>query len=540
MTLFEKARRQKFLSLTVVFVALAVGIIIGTVIDTGVRADKGQAITDATPLVIPNPVQLSNDFTALAKKLEPTVVYITTEYEARTPRAGGRRGPQAPEEMEEDDPAAELWRRFFGDRGGTAPRVPPRMPRQEASGSGFLVDPKGYIVTNYHVVDEAEKIKVKLHGNSTEYRAKLIGYDIETDLAVLKIDAGTPLQYAKVGNSDSVQVGDWAVAIGSPFGLEASVTAGIVSAKGRDVGAEQFQRFIQTDAAINPGNSGGPLLNIKGEVIGVNTAIATRTGGYQGIGFALPVNVAGRVYNDITRTGRVTRGSIGIEWNKAQEKPELLRALGATHGVLVEKVRPGGPADKAGLRVEDIIIALNGQPIKDGEDLVARISDTPIGQKVRVTVDRDGKKIDLDVTVADRFEVFKDRFARQAPQSVQPSEATETKFGISILPASPADREEMKLEAGQGVKVTRILEDSFAAEVGLQVGDMILSINRTPVGSAEDIRKVQSTLKPGDAVAFRVMRENAALGQRGAAPGGSRFTSFFVSGTLPRNREASR
>jgi serine protease Do len=535
MNWFEKARRQKLLSLTIVFLALAIGILIGTVINTGVRADKGQAVTDATPLVIPSPAQLSNEFSALAKKLEPTVVYITTEYEARQARTPRRpKGGQQPEE-EEEDPGNELWRRFFRDPfGGGNPGAQPRMPRQEASGSGFIVDPKGYIITNYHVVDEADKIKVKLHGDSSEYKAKLIGFDEETDLAIIKIDAGRPLTYAKVGNSDSVQVGDWAVAIGSPFGLEASVTAGIVSAKGRDVGAQQFQRFIQTDAAINPGNSGGPLLNIRGEVIGVNTAIATRTGGYQGIGFALPMNVAVRVYNDITKSGRVTRGSIGISWNKAQEKPELLKALGATNGVLVETVQPGGPAEKAGIKPEDIIVSLNGQSIKDGEDLVARISDTPIGQKVRVTVDRDGKKVDYDVTVGDRVEVFKERFARTRPQSVEPGqEATEAKFGIRIRELGSAEREDMKVEAGQGVKVTSILEESFAGEIGIQEGDVIVSINRVPVGSAEDIRKVQTTLKPGDAVAFRVLRENPAAVRRGTNV--PRFNSFFVSGTLPRN-----
>jgi serine protease Do len=535
MNWFQKARRQKVLSLTVVFTALALGILIGTLINTDVRADKAQAVTDATPLVIPSPVQLANDFTALAKKLEPAVVYITTEYEAKAARSERRR-PQAQGDEDEDaDPGSELWRRFFGRDpfGGGGGTTPQRPFKQEASGSGFLVDPKGYIITNYHVVDEADKIKVKVHGDTKEHRAKLIGYDVETDLAILKIDAGKPLDYAKVGNSDSVQVGDWAIAIGSPFGLEASVTAGIVSAKGRDVaGSQQFQRFIQTDAAINPGNSGGPLLNIRGEVIGINTAIATRTGGYQGIGFALPMNVAVRVYNDITKNGRVTRGSIGITWDKNQEKPELLRALGTDHGVLVGSVQAKGPAEKAGIRAEDIIVSLNGQPVKNGEDLVARISDTPVGNKVKITVDRGGKHMDFDVTVADRTEVFAERFARNgAPAPAEQPETSEVKFGFKLRSLTAAEREELKLDENQGVKVAGVVEDSFAAEIGILDGDIIVSINRIPVGSHEDIRKVQATLKPGDAVAFRVMRENPAGGRRGVP----RYGSFFISGTLPRN-----
>ena len=254
-----------------------------------------------------------------------------------------------------------------------------------------------------------DRIKVKLHNGDTRYRARVIGFDPETDLAVIKIDPTNPLVPVTIGNSEAVQVGDWAVAIGSPFGLEASVTAGIVSAMGRDIGGPlQLQRFIQTDAAINPGNSGGPLLNIRGEVIGVNTMIATQSGGYQGIGFALPMNMVARVYNDIIRTGRVTRGSIGVQWTKADNKPELFRAFGTSRGVFVSLVQKGGPADKAGIKVEDIIIAMNGKPVKDGDDLVARVSDTPIGTAVNLTVDREGKKLDFKVTILDRAEVFKD------------------------------------------------------------------------------------------------------------------------------------
>jgi len=538
MSIVDRFRQQKFLSAALTVATLAIGVMIGTVINTGVLADKSdKPVTDAAPLVIPSPVQLSNDFTALVKKMEPTVVYVSTVTEAKPQRAASerpRRAPQAEEDADEED-GMELFRRFF--RGPMPEGMTPQgKQRREGTGSGFIVDPKGYIVTNHHVVDGADKITVKIHGETTEYKAKLIGIDGELDLAVIKIDVGRTLPYVPVGNSDAVQVGDWAVAIGSPFGLEASVTAGIVSAKGRnEVSGQQFQSFIQTDAAINPGNSGGPLLNIKGEVIGVNTMIATQSGGYQGIGFALPINTVVKSYNQIIKTGGVTRGSIGISWNPRAVKPETLKALGATHGVIVETVTPGGPADKAGVKSEDIVLGINGKDVKNGDELVARIADTPIGDKVTITVDRNGKRLDLPTVVQDRAEVFKDdpRFARFRKQEATPEvEATEAKFGIYVRPLTPEDKETMKLDSDRGVVVTRVQEESFAGEIGLRENDVIVSINRQPVAGIDDIRKIQSTLKGGDAVAFRVMRPNPFAGRAGNT--GPRFASMFLSGTLSK------
>ena len=538
MSIIDRFRQQKFLSATLTVATLAIGVMIGTVINTGVRADKSdKPVTDAAPLVIPSPMQLANEFTALAKKMEPAVVYVSTITEAKPQRAATekkRRAPQAEEDAEDED-GMEMFRRFFrGPMPEGMPRGGSGQQRREGTGSGFIVDSKGYIITNHHVVDGADKITVKLHGETTEYKAKLIGIDHEIDLAVIKIDTGKALSYAPVGNSDAVQVGDWAVAIGSPFGLEASVTAGIVSAKGRNEVGQQFQSFIQTDAAINPGNSGGPLLNIKGEVIGINTMIATQSGGYQGIGFALPINAAVKSYNQIVKSGGVTRGSIGISWNPRQMKPETLKALGASHGVIVDSVTSGGPADKAGVRTEDIIMAINGKDVKNGEELVARIADTPIGDKVSITVDRNGKHMDLAAVVADRAEVFKDdpRFARFRKQEQAPAAETgEAKFGIYVRPLTPEDKESMKLESDRGVVVTRVQEESFAGEIGLRENDVIVSINRQPVAGVEDIKKIQGTLKGGDAVAFRVMRPNPFAGRANAGP---RFASMFLSGTMPR------
>ncbi|MBM3794359.1 MAG: Do family serine endopeptidase [Acidobacteria bacterium] len=538
MSFLQRLRQQKFLSAVLTAATLGVGVLIGTLITTGVRADKSdKPVTDATPLVIPSPVQLANDFTALVKRVEPTVVFVSTVVEGKPQRPVNepqrkRRAPQAEEEESEED-GMELFRRFFGRQGPG--EATPR--RREGTGSGFVVDPKGYIITNHHVVDGADKITVRLHGSQTEHKAKLIGFDHELDLAVVKIDYGKPLPYASVGNSDAVQVGDWSVAIGSPFGLEATVTAGIISAKGRSEVGKQFQNFIQTDAAINPGNSGGPLMNIKGEVIGVNTMIATQSGGYQGIGFALPINTAVKSYNDIIKTGTVTRGSIGISWNPRQT-PETMKALGIQQGVIIDNVVAGGPADKGGVKADDIIVSLNGKDVKNGEDLVARIADTPVGNKVNLTVDRNGKRMDLPVVVQDRGEVFKDdpRFARFRKEEESPSstDAGEPKFGIRVRPVTAEDRESMKLEADRGVVVTNVVQDSFAAEIGMRENDVIVSINRQPVASVDDIRKIQATLKGGDAVAFRVMRPNPVAARAGAAAAGPRFASMFLSGTLPK------
>jgi serine protease Do len=533
---FKIMQQQKLLSLSLLLITLSIGIVIGTLITTGTHAARGQgAAQDASPLVIPNPVLLGNEFTKLARKLEPSVVYITADYTQKVSDNPHKQNKgQDPGSGDSNDDGMELFRRFF--HGGPGGDAPPRAFRQEQSGTGFVVDKNGYIITNHHVIAKVDHIKVKLHtDDSSEYRARVIGIDPETDLAVIKIDPKNPLVPVTVGNSDAVQVGDWAVAIGSPFGLEASVTAGIVSALARDInGPLQLQRFIQTDAAINPGNSGGPLLNIRGEVIGVNTMIATQSGGYQGIGFALPINMVARVYNDIIRTGRVVRGSIGVSWNKPDNKPELFKALGTNQGVLVNVVQKGGPAEKAGIKMDDIIIAMNGKPVKDGDDLVSRVADTAIGTPVSLTVDRDGKRLDFKVTIMDRAEVFKDdpRFAdlRQDPaeDTGKPETTQQYKFGIKLHALTDPERTAMGLEGKSGLIIRSVDPGSFAEDIGLYEKDVILSINRQLVASVEDVIKVQETLRPGDAVAFRIMR--SSQGGRGHAP---TWTSFFVSGTLP-------
>jgi len=522
----ERLRRQKLPSVSLLIFSFCALIVIGTLFTQGVHAAKGQAAAaDATPLTIPSVHKLDSEFAKIAKLVEPSVVYISTDWKPKEATVNKKRNPHASEDDDQDG-GADLFRRFFGQQG------PSQAPRkQEASGSGFIVDRNGYILTNLHVVEEADHIKVKLTNDQTEYKARLIGSDIETDVAVIKIDAGRPLTPVRISNSDGVQVGDWAIAVGAPFGLQTSVTAGIISALGRDI-AQQFQRFIQTDAAINPGNSGGPLVNINGEVVGINTMIATQSGGYEGIGFALPINTAARVYNSIIQTGHVTRGSIGIQLPR-DPKPEMLKAFGYDHGVVVTEAVPGGPAASAGIKAEDLVIAMDGKPVKDGDDLVARIADTPVGNTVTLTIDRGGQKLDKKVTIGDREKVFKDdpRFAGHRPQMTEPddkNENTSVRFGMGLRALTDDQRKEMNLEEPGGVQVTTVEDGSFAEEIGIREKDIIVSLNRQPVKSFEDVKRIQATLKPGSAVAFRVLRPTG--GQR---RGQVQWTGVYLSGTLP-------
>jgi serine protease Do len=530
MNLFDKFRQQKLMSTTLMMFTLSVGILIGTLVNTQVHAAKGQSVApDATPLTVPRAVDSSNEFTKLAKRLEPSVVNITVEVAPKAEQEGVLSEPQsrnrrqkqkqAPNQGEEGEEGNPL-RQWFGNG---APEVAPQS--HEVSGTGFIVDKNGYIVTNNHVVEDAAKIMVKLLGDSKEYRGRIVGVDQETDLAVIKIDAGTPLQAVTIGNSDAVQVGDWAIAVGSPFQLDETVTLGIVSATGRGLDQMQpygntkaFQKFIQTDAAINPGNSGGPLVNIRGEVIGVNTMIATSNGGSEGVGFAMPSNMVVRVYNDIIREGRVIRGSIGILF-PTEIKPELLRGLGLDHGVLIDSVRKGGPAEKGGLKAEDIITAINGQVVKDGDDLMGRVSDTPVGNPLTLTVDRDGKKMDFKVVTQDRMELYSDRSdivsKTFAPETGKSETGNPVKFGI--IPRALTDDERSLTTDKRGISVQRVDEDSFAEEIGLMEHDIVTAINRQPVNSPDDVRKVAQSLKPGDAVTFRVLRSSRGNGVRGVA-----------------------
>src|SRR5215813_6698619 len=393
--------KKRLLYLTLIIATLTIGVVIGTIVSGGVKAGEQKAQT----LVIPDPVSLSNAFAQIASSLAPSVVNISTEAapENQTRARGDRnRNPQDPRQFDPFD-----FFNFFGN-----PDLPDRNEKVRSLGTGFVVDKAGFIVTNHHVVDKATKITVRLEDKS-EYQAKVIGSDEETDLAVVKIEAGRDLPVAKVGNSDAVKVGDWVLAIGSPFTLDHTVTHGIISAKGRDSlpggGTRAFQSFLQTDAAINPGNSGGPLVNMAGEVIEINTAIISETRQSAGLGFALPSNTAVKVYNQLIQNGKVTRGGIGIGLPiPADKNPSRCRAMGLKSdcGVIVESVTPGFPAAKAGIREGDVITEIDGNRILNQSTLLDVIGNAAVGSTVRMKVLRDGREMTFPVTVADRSEVL--------------------------------------------------------------------------------------------------------------------------------------
>jgi serine protease Do len=517
------------LSIAFLVVTLLVGILIGNVLNRGVRADKQRVAVapDATPLTIPEAVPLSNEFTKLAKRVEPSVVYIESDYLAKPAK---RKGTHPPGGGDDDGGGAstdppDVLKHFFGHEDQ-------RSYRTEGSGTGFIVDRNGYIITNNHVIEKADRIKVVLNGEEYEYRARVIGADPETDVAVLKIDAKKPLIPLQMGNSEAVEVGDWVIAIGSPFGLQATVTAGIVSATGRDLAGE-FQHFLQTDAVINPGNSGGPLLNTRGEVIGINTMIATHSGSYEGYGFALPSNMAVRVYNDIIKDGRVVRGSIGIQWSKNSSQPETLEGLGVDHGVLVETVSPQGPAGKAGLKTDDIILSINEHPVKNGDELANKIADTPVGSSVDLLVDRDGKRLKMSVRIEDRSVVWAQQTADARPHITEPAKPvtpTEVKFGITISNLRPKERQDLGIDGKSGVRVVSVDPGSFAEDIGLRENDAIIAINRQPVTTPDDVLNFQKTLKPGAPVAVHVVRGmDANAGRRTAT------NRLYLSGRLPQD-----
>jgi len=548
MSFFDRLRRQKMLSLTLVLFTLAIGVVIGTLVTTGAKAAKDNtAAPGATPLTIPNPVPLQNSFATIAKQVEPSVVNISTTYLPKAPTTRGRRRAAPQQQPDDEDDQGDqndqgqgqgqgqggqgnmedFFQRFFSNPfGGGGQQIP--QHQTNALGSGVVVDRAGYILTNNHVVDKADRIQVKFMGDRTEYDAKVVGVDAATDLAVIRVEGKSSLSPARIGNSDAVQVGDWAIAIGSPFSFEETMTLGIISAKERDVDPlQQFQHFLQTDAAINPGNSGGPLLNINGEVIGINTAIASRSGGYQGIGFALPINQAVKVYNDIIKNGKVIRGSIGVSFtpsdsNKAEA---LLKSNGAKEGVFIEAVPAGGPSDKAGIKPEDIIVAVNGKPVRNGSELVDKVTSTPIGETLNITILRERQKMDFKVVVADLAQVFPERFGNGKEESAGPVEATQVLFGIKIENLTDARRDTMGIKQ-PGVLISSVEQNSFSEDIGMRKGDVVLEINRHPVKNTDDVVRLQKTLKPGDAVAFRVLRQT----------GRTEWTPLFLAGTLPTHQ----
>lgn len=443
------------------------------------------------------PVGLSSagpSFADLSERLSPSVVNISTTKIMKIKRLPGGGGPS--NRFGSD----EFFRHFFGDR-------PEREYKQNSLGSGFIISADGYIFTNNHVVEKADKIKVKL-SDGREYDGEVKGKDANTDIALIKIKPSAPLTAVTFGDSNKIRTGDWVFAIGNPFGLDHTVTAGIISAKGRVIGSGPYDNFLQTDASINPGNSGGPLFNLKGEVIGINTAIVAQG---QGIGFAIPINMAKEMLSDLKTKGYVTRGWLGVSAQDVTEDIAKNLQLKEPKGALVSHVVEGEPADKGGIKAGDVILDIDGKQIGDTRDLVMSVAGLPVGKKVNVTIWRDGKGKTLPVVIAERKD------GREISGKDQLSET----FGMMVQEITPEMMKHFKLPVKTGVIITEVVDGGPADEAGLQPQDIILEINRQKITSLEDYTKTLSRKTEDMTYLFRVKREESF---------------FFVSLTLPTEK----
>lgn len=449
--------------------SLAVG---GFLLGRVTQTDHAQAQTETAPApaVATQSGRALPSFATLAAHASPSVVYIKVVSVTKSREEGPGFGP----------PSGP-----FGENSPFPFRMPPPGPRRDfrrqGSGSGFIIRNDGIVITNNHVVEDAKEILVTLN-DKREYSAKVLGRDPKTDLAVLKIEAPGELPVATLGDSESLQVGDWVMAIGNPFGLSNTVTAGIVSAKGRSIGAGPYDNFIQTDASINPGNSGGPLFNERGEVVGINSAIFSQGGGNIGIGFAIPINLAKRLVPELEAHGSVTRGWLGVAIQ--QVTPDLAKSLGLeeARGALVADVTDGSPAAKGGVQRGDVIVSFNSKKVAESSSLPSLVADTPVGETVSVEVLRNGKNTILEVKVA--------KLAEEVVANESEEQGAEkSKWGLALRELRPEEREQAGVKADEGVLIAGITPESPAAEANLRVGDVVLEVNRVPVGSIADLKK---------------------------------------------------
>jgi serine protease Do len=452
----------------------------GVALLTTVGGWPATAFSQDVPMVPAN-------FTELAEQARPGVVNIRTE---RTIKGGGR-----------------VFRHFFGEPFGEKRHPfedffpnfeqPNREHKERSLGSGFIIDKAGFIVTNNHVVAEADQIKVKLY-NDQEFDAKVIGRDPKTDLALIKIEGAKNLSALPLGDSEKLKVGTWVVAIGSPFGLEQTVTAGIVSAKGRNISAGPYDDFIQTDASINPGNSGGPLLNLRGQVVGINTAIVARG---QGIGFAIPISMAERVVAQLKDRGEVTRGWLGVQIRDLDEGLASYYKLEPLSGVFVEKVVPGDPADQAGIQAEDIILSIDGQTVTSGRALATLVAAIPVGSQAKVKLMRDGKTKTINVKVA-----------KQSDEKVQVADnkqGSSDELGLQVTDLTPERAQQFGLDADEpGVLVVEVEAESRAEVAGIMVGDIIKGVNRHSVRDLKDYQKFMEKADQNKPIDLLVRRGN--------------------------------
>ena len=437
------------------------------------------------------------DFTDLVEQVGPSVVNIRTLEKVR---------PSAPGAATPDEEMQELFRRFFGVPMPNAPRQAPRQnkPQDEAQprgvGSGFILSADGFIMTNAHVVEGADEVMVTLT-DKREFKARIVGADKRTDVAVVKIQA-TGLPAVKVGDVSRLRVGEWVMAIGSPFGLESTVTAGIVSAKQRDTG--DYLSFIQTDVAINPGNSGGPLINMRGEVVGINSQIYSRSGGFMGISFAIPMDEAMRVSEQLRASGRVSRGRIGVQIAPVTKDVAESIGLGKAQGVLVRGVEEGSPADKAGIEAGDIITRFDGKPIDKPADLPRAVGNTKPGSKVGITVFRRGANKDLNITVAE-IEAEKVAAAATPPEKTAPA-AIGQHWGLSVSDLTDAQKKELRVRGGVRVDAAT----DAAARAGIREGDLILAVANSEVTSLKDFELAMSRVDKSRPTSVLIRRGDGA------------------------------
>ena len=424
----------------------------------------------------------SGSFAQVAESVGPAVVNINT-----VTRVSGR----TPVEEFFGD---EFFKRFFGD-------APERQQVQRSLGSGVIVDPSGIVLTNAHVVERATEIEVST-ADGKKHKAKLAGVDKKTDLAVLKLQGGGPYPAANLGDSDAVRVGDWVLAIGSPFGLQKTVTAGIISAKGRSIGQGPFDDFLQTDAAINPGNSGGPLVNMSGEVVGINSAILSRTGGNVGIGFSIPVNMAKRIYTELAAKGKVTRGWLGVSIQPLT--PELAKSFGLKepNGVLISDVMQQSPAATAGITSGDVIIEFDKKKVDSPQELQKAVAATTPGRAVPLKVWRDKGEKTLEIKICE---------TPDETVALKPTNKGKSLLGLDVRPITPELARQLNLRTPDGVIVFSVDDESAASEAGLQRGDVIREVNRQKVRSVQDFEKVTKDVKDGDRVTVLLQRGPQSL-----------------------------
>ncbi len=490
-------RKQFFIILVVCLVGFFILSVVGVLkfsLSPGVRASYAGADgagAPSAPAAAPKMVFPSvaagtpGSLADLVEKLSPAVVNIST---TKVVKMDGKRSP-----FNDAFPfdrffggEEEFYRRFFGDN-------PEKELRQRSLGSGFIISKDGYIFTNNHVIEKADKIKVRL-STGKEYDATVKGRDPRTDLALIKINPDNSLPTVNLGDSERLRVGDWVMAIGNPFGLDHTVTAGIVSAKGRVIGAGPYDNFIQTDASINPGNSGGPLFNMAGEVVGINTAIVAQG---QGIGFAIPVNMAKEILDDLKAKGKVTRGWLGVSVQDITEDLAKSMKIKDRSGALVTEVFEGDPADKAGIKQGDIIIEVDGKKVKDTHELLRLVAVLPVGKKASVKVMREGQLKELQLTVAEREDKKEMASARGE---------TKDTYGMAVQDITAEMAKQLGLPSAGGVIVTKIREGSPADEAGLQPYDVILQVNRVKVGSVKDFQREISKKTSEDRVLLLIRR----------------------------------